>query len=120
MTLFTGIDHVQLAAPPDSEEKARHFFHTILGMPEIPKPEDLAKRGGVWFDCGGLEVHIGVEEPFSPARKAHPALRVHNLELARERLQEFNWPVKPEQPLNGSPRFYTEDPFGNRLELIER
>lgn len=71
-----GIDHVQLAMPPSGEEQARAFYGEILGLPEIPKPAELASRGGVWFHCGHRQLHLGVETEFRPARKAHPALRV--------------------------------------------
>lgn len=83
---FTGIDHVQLAAPAGCEEQARAFFGTLLGMTEVPKPPNLAARGGVWFQCGSQQLHIGVQADFSPAKKAHPAFAVENLSALRAHL----------------------------------
>ncbi|GAB3063215.1 VOC family protein [Virgibacillus ainsalahensis] len=116
---FTGIDHVQLAAPKASEDEARHFFSSILGMEEIPKPVNLAKRGGVWFQCGIHQLHIGIQEDFIPAKKAHPAFHVENLEALRERLTNKGFEVKEDEPLEGAKRFYVNDPFGNRLEFLQ-
>ncbi|MUV37754.1 Lactoylglutathione lyase [Lentibacillus sp. JNUCC-1] len=117
---FLGIDHVQLAAPKGSENEARRFFKGILGMEEIPKPENLAKRGGVWFQCGAHQLHIGIQEPFNPAKKAHPAFRVDHLEALREKLVDAGVKVKDDEPLEGAERFYVDDPFGNRLEFLQR
>ncbi|MDV2581737.1 VOC family protein [Alkalibacillus haloalkaliphilus] len=113
------LDHVQLAAPRDTEDEARHFFGEILGLPELEKPEDLKKRGGVWFELGDHQLHIGVEEPFSPAEKAHPALEVANLEGLMARFDEYNVEYKQDDKLPGANRIYTQDPFGNRLEILE-
>lgn len=114
-----AIHHVQIAAPPECEEAARRFYGDLLGLEEIPKPPHLAARGGVWFRCGGLELHIGVEQDFRPARKAHVALEVTDLEAWRRRLQEQGAAVVEDAPLPGFRRLYTADPFGNRLELLE-
>ncbi|WP_090395951.1 VOC family protein [Natribacillus halophilus] len=116
--LYKGIDHVQLAAPEGCEEKARGFFGDILGMSEIAKPENLARRGGVWFECGTQQLHIGIQKDFQPAKKAHPAFHVENLEHLRENLEHNNIEVKEDEPLKGAQRFYVNDPFGNRLEFL--
>jgi catechol 2,3-dioxygenase-like lactoylglutathione lyase family enzyme len=119
---FLKIDHVQLAAPVGSEEKARRFFGTICGMKEVPKPDNLRKRGGVWFQVGSNQLHIGMEDPksFHPNKKAHPAFEVTSLEETRQRLISSGVFVRIDEPLEGADRFYTEDPFGNRLEFIQR
>lgn len=114
-----GIHHVQVAAPAGCEEAARRFYNGVLGFEEIPKPAHLAARGGVWFRCGTLELHVGVEEDFRPARKAHVAFEVCDLEAWRRRLQEHGVAVVDDAPLPGYRRFYAADPFGNRLELLE-
>ncbi|KRW92214.1 glyoxalase [Alicyclobacillus tengchongensis] len=116
---FSGIDHVQLAAPKGSENEARKFFVDILGMAEILKPANLAKRGGVWFQTGIHQLHIGIQDDFVPAKKAHPAFHVKNLEALRERLVKHGVQVKEDEPLEGANRFYVDDPFGNRLEFLE-
>jgi catechol 2,3-dioxygenase-like lactoylglutathione lyase family enzyme len=107
-----GLDHVQLAMPAGGEEEARRFYAGVLGMTEIEKPEPLRGRGGCWFRGGGAEIHLGVEEGFRPARKAHPALAVADYEAVRAELGG-----EPDAALPGVRRFYTEDPFGNRIEI---
>jgi catechol 2,3-dioxygenase-like lactoylglutathione lyase family enzyme len=114
-----AIEHVQLAIPKGEEPKARAFYHDVLGIPERAKPPELAKRGGAWFEDGALKIHLGVEDDFRPARKAHPALLVDGLSELIARLAEAGHPVL-EEPMAGFRRIYTEDPFGNRLELMER
>jgi Glyoxalase/Bleomycin resistance protein/Dioxygenase superfamily. len=118
---FLGIDHIQLAAPEGCETKAREFFHDRLGWPEIPKPENLLKRGGVWFQCGTHQVHIGVQKNFVPATKAHPAFHVQNLEKLRSHLVQHQVQVIDDEARadEGVRRFYVNDPFGNRLEFLE-
>jgi len=112
-----GIDHVQVAAPAGCEAAARAFYGGLLGLEELPKPEPLAARGGCWFQAGPVELHVGVEEPFSPARKAHPGLVVDDLEALRARLAKAGIPVRDDDALPGASRFYADDPFGNRLEF---
>jgi catechol 2,3-dioxygenase-like lactoylglutathione lyase family enzyme len=115
------LDHVQLAAPPGCERAAREFYGQALGLPEIEKPPTLRATGGAWFALGGAELHVGVQEPFSPALKAHPGLRVadaQTLDALAERLQAAGAPVRWDARYPGVRRFYTEDPWGNRLELL--
>jgi catechol 2,3-dioxygenase-like lactoylglutathione lyase family enzyme len=116
---YETLDHVQLASPAGSEEEARSFYRDKLGFDEIEKPETLKKNGGVWFQSGSLHIHIGAEEPFIPAKKAHPAIRVINLEalMAHLRKEEINYHV--DDLLPGAKRFYVKDPFGNRIEFLE-
>jgi catechol 2,3-dioxygenase-like lactoylglutathione lyase family enzyme len=116
---FIGIDHVQLAAPKGCEEQAREFFGNKLGLQEIPKPSNLQGRGGCWFVCGKQEIHIGVQEDFVPAKKAHPAFYVKNLNEFRSHLQQAGVPIKEEPPIEGRTRFFVDDPFGNRIEFLE-
>jgi catechol 2,3-dioxygenase-like lactoylglutathione lyase family enzyme len=116
---IVGIDHVQLAMPRGREDEARAFYRDLLGMEEIPKPANLAARGGVWFAAGSHQIHLGVEEGFLPAKKAHPALRVVTLDAFRNRLAEGGYAPHDDEPLPGYRRFYVSDPFGNRLEFIE-
>lgn len=116
---WAGFDHVQLAAPIGCEEEARRFFGDLLGMMEIPKPEKLRVRGGVWFQCGTQSLHIGVESEFAPAKKAHPAFLVQNIESLMQHLQENGVPFRVDEEIPGVIRFFTEDPFGNRLEFME-
>jgi len=116
-----GIDHVQVAAPPGCEVEARRFYGELLGLPELDKPAALAGRGGAWFSAGGQQLHVGVEPTFSPARKAHPALCIatrRGLEELADRLAETGRPVTWDSDLPGVARFYIDDPWGNRLELL--
>jgi catechol 2,3-dioxygenase-like lactoylglutathione lyase family enzyme len=115
-----GLDHVQLAAPRGCEADARRFFGELLGLPELEKPVSLRGRGGMWFALGAQQLHIGIEDPFSPARKAHPAIRVDpdDLDEIAERLQSAGSEVTWDDALPGARRFYTSDPWGNRLELL--
>ena len=115
-----ALDHIQLAMPAGREAEARAFYTGLLGLPEVPKPPSLAKRGGAWFEQGAMRVHLGVEQEFRPALKAHPAFLVDDLEVMAERLRAGGAPVKPDAPDDGRPRFFTADPFGNRIEIIAR
>ena len=117
--IFKSIDHIQLAAPKGSEETARKFFKNILGFDEVEKPEELKKRGGVWFEFGNYQIHIGIEEPFYPAKKAHPAFEIENIEELKKHLVTNSIDVIEDDKLPGAKRFYISDPFGNRMELLE-
>lgn len=120
MTTFVRLHHVQLAMPRGREEAARAFYVGALGLRETPKPSVLAARGGCWFAGEGLELHLGVEEVFVPARKAHPALLVDGLDALAGRLNEAGCPVRWDMAFPGHRRFYVDDPFDNRLELLEQ
>ncbi|HVC08190.1 MAG TPA: VOC family protein [Solirubrobacterales bacterium] len=115
-----GIDHVQLVAPPDCEAEARRFFGQVLGLREIERPPSLGGRGGVWFRAGEQQIHVGVQEGFVPASKAHPALLVDSagLEDMAGRLEQAGAPVTWDDRLAPLRRFYTTDPWGNRIELV--
>lgn len=115
-----GLDHVQLAAPPGCEADARRFFGDLVGLEELEKPEPLRARGGAWFRVGAQQLHVGVAEPFAPARKAHPALRVRPdaLDDLAERLIAAGVEVRWDDALPGARRFYANDPWGNRLEFV--
>jgi catechol 2,3-dioxygenase-like lactoylglutathione lyase family enzyme len=116
---IVGLDHVQLAAPAGCEEAARRFFGGVLGLAEVEKPAALRSRGGVWFALGGRQqLHVGVEEAHAPARKAHPALVVRDLDALAARLEGAGAPVAWDRSLPGLRRFYTTDPWGNRIELV--
>lgn len=115
-----GLDHVQVAAPVGSEDAARRFYGELLGMPELTKPAELQGRGGAWFACGAHQFHVGIVEPFVPATKAHPALAVAGVDLDRlaERLTAADCPVQWDDSIPGTRRFFTADPWGNRIELV--
>lgn len=113
------IEHVQLAMPAGGEDRARAFYKEVLGIAETPKPANLAKRGGCWFERDDLKIHLGVEADFRPARKAHVALLVTDLPLLREKLNAAGYVLKEDEPLEGYQRIYVDDPFGNRIELME-
>jgi len=116
-----SVDHVQLAIPSGEEEKARSFYINILGFTEIPKPPELAKRGGVWFRSENVLLHLGVEEDFHPARKAHPAFIVDDMSLLIKKIQIAGYETDTSQPpLDGYNRAHVFDPFGNRIELMEK
>lgn len=116
--MLTGIDHVQLAAPPGGEPAARDYYVGVLGMTELPKPPLLAAKGGCWFRTGAVEIHIGVQDPFHPARKAHPGLLVADLDALAATLTRHGLPVRWDESVPGRRRFHTDDPHGNRLEFI--
>ena len=115
-----GIDHVQLAMPAGQEELARAFYRDVLGLPEKPKPPDLAKRGGCWFETDRVKIHLGVDRNFHPATKAHPGLLVSDLQAIIERCREKGFEIVPDAPLEGYQRVFVNDPFGNRLELMQK
>lgn len=113
------IHHVQLACPIGSEDALRSFYGGVLGLDEIAKPPALAARGGCWFRGFGIELHLGVEEDFVPARKAHPGLLVDDLDAWADRLEAAGHPVRRDDDFPGMRRFYTDDVHGNRLEFLQ-
>lgn len=115
---FTAIDHVQLAMSAGEEDRARAFYGELLGMSEIPKPVELAKRGGCWFESGNVQIHLGVESNFHPARKAHPALRCRDYDALTARLRGAGVEVIDDSSIPEVRRCHIVDPFGNRIELI--
>ena len=117
--MFEAIDHVQLAIPAGGEDEARRFWCVVLGFSELPKPDSLAKRGGAWFENGSVQVHVGVESSFAPAQKAHPAFRVHDLKNLAKLLSESGHPVRWDNEIPDVFRCHVDDPFGNRIELIQ-
>ncbi|MGC5536324.1 VOC family protein [Streptomyces sp. SR-10] len=116
---LAAVDHVQLAAPPGTEDALRAFYADVLGMTEIPKPPVLAARGGCWFASGPVQLHLGVEEDFHPAKKAHPGLRVTGIVAYAARLEAHGVRVEWDDNLPGHRRFSAHDPVGNRLEFLE-
>jgi catechol 2,3-dioxygenase-like lactoylglutathione lyase family enzyme len=120
MTIIS-IDHVQIAMPAGEEEKARAFYVNVLSFVEIPKPAELAKRGGAWFQSQNVQLHLGVEADFKSARKAHPAFIVSDLDALISKVQEAGYEIDTSQPpLDGYKRAHVFDPFGNRIELMEK
>jgi catechol 2,3-dioxygenase-like lactoylglutathione lyase family enzyme len=116
---FSRIDHIQLAMPPGEEDRARTFYVGVLGLEEIPKPPELAARGGAWFRSGSVFLHLGVDPDFHPAKKAHPAFRCADYDALLARLREHAVDLVPDdRPFDGKPHCYISDPFGNRIELI--
>jgi catechol 2,3-dioxygenase-like lactoylglutathione lyase family enzyme len=116
-----SIDHVQIAIPAGEEERARKFFIDVLGMQEIPKPAQFGKRGGLWLEAGAVQLHLGVEADFRAARKAHPAFVVDALQSFIDGIQAAGGEVDFSQPpLEGYNRVHVFDPFGNRIELMEK
>ena len=118
MTII-GIEHVQLAMPAGGEFAARAFYTGLLGLPERTKPPELAARGGCWFEAPGVKVHLGVEADFRPALKAHPALLVDDLPAMIAALAAAGVAVVKDDPADGRPRCFIDDPFGNRIELMQ-
>ena len=116
---YEAIDHVLLSAPKGGEDRAREFFVNLLGFKEIEKPELLRKNGGVWFMAGAIQLHIGMEEGFVSAKKAHPAFRVENIDELKEYLDGEGVEYTDDNQLPGANRFYLNDPFDNRLEFLE-
>jgi len=122
--MIVGLDHVQIAAPPGGEPQARSFYGDALGLTELPKPPVLAARGGLWFAVGTIQqLHIGIEAQFAPARRAHPALSLDStaaLDALAGKLAWLGHEPCWDADLPGARRFYVDDPFGNRLELLAR
>jgi catechol 2,3-dioxygenase-like lactoylglutathione lyase family enzyme len=117
--MILELHHIQLAMPEGREQDARAFYCCVLGLREVDKPAELRSRGGAWFESGTIKVHLGVETPFSPAKKAHPAFRVESLEQAIASLRQNGLAFRPDIDLPGIKRIYVDDPFGNRIELLE-
>jgi len=117
--VIQGIDHVLLSGPPGCEDDARLFYGGVLGLGEVEKPAALAGRGGCWFTAGAQQLHIGVEEPFAPARKAHPALATGDVEQVADALEAAGYAVRWDESIGGIDRFFVDDPFGNRLEIVQ-
>ena len=113
------LDHVQLAMPAGREREAVAFYEGVLGIPQVPKPDHLARRGGCWFEQGELKVHLGVDADFHPATKAHPAFIVSGLRSLARAAAATGHAVNDDEPLDGYERVYVSDPFGNRIELLE-
>jgi catechol 2,3-dioxygenase-like lactoylglutathione lyase family enzyme len=116
---FTAIDHVQLAMPVGGEQAAREFYGSLLGMSEIQKPPELARRGGAWFGSGSVQIHLGVEPEFRPARKAHPALKCSDYHAMLLKLRVAGISIQEDRNVPGVERCHIQDPFGNRIELIK-
>jgi catechol 2,3-dioxygenase-like lactoylglutathione lyase family enzyme len=114
------LDHLQIAAPQGCEAAAREFYGSLLALPEIEKPEPLRARGGCWFQCGAQQLHIGVEADFRPAKKAHPAFVAANIDELRQVLLARGIKVTDDNSIPGVRRFHAEDPWGNRLEFLEK
>jgi len=114
-----GIDHVQLAMPAGGEDVARDFYTGLLGIPETPKPPNLAKNGGCWFEDGPVKLHIGRDPDFHPATRAHPALVVTQVRSLAAKLEAAGVAIHEDPPIEGMDRFYVFDPFGNRVEFLE-
>lgn len=113
-------DHVQIAMPRGGEAMARSFYAALLGMHEQPKPPPLAARGGCWFTSGSADLHLGVDDPFHPALKAHPAFVVDDLDALVVALRSAGYDVRDDNGRVGIRRVHTDDPFGNRLEFQQR
>ena len=120
MTRLTHIDHIQLAIPEGKEDQARAFYGVGLGLTEVPKPDALKNKGGAWFESGSVQVHLGVDRDFRPARKAHPAFMVDGLAALRQRLGDLGYTHEDAAPLGDITRCMVYDPFGNRIELMEK
>ena len=112
-----SLDHIHIARGREAE--ARAFYQDLLGIREVAKPPNLAKRGGCWFESGALKVHLGVEADFRPSRKGHPAFIVDDLPALSAKLAKAGHPVRTDEPLEGYTRVYVDDPFGNRIELMQ-
>ncbi|SFY47300.1 VOC family protein [Streptomyces sp. F-1] len=117
--MLVALDHVQLAAPPGSEDALRAYYTGVLGLTEVPKPPALAARGGCWFESGTVRLHLGIDPGFRPADKAHPGLRVHGIDAWAARLAAHGAPVTWDDGLPGRRRFSSRDPVGNRLEFLQ-
>ena len=117
---IVALDHVQLAMPAGGEREARGFYAGVLGLEELEKPETMKESGGAWYRGGTVELHLGVERDFRPARKAHPGLRVDDVDALAARCTEAGFPVEWDDRYPGVRRFYVHDPFGDRIEILQR
>jgi catechol 2,3-dioxygenase-like lactoylglutathione lyase family enzyme len=118
---ITGIDHVQVAGPPGCEPEARRYYVELLGLKELSRPASLQHMGGCWFQCAdGMQLHVGVQDPFIPARKAHPAFAIQRFDELRARMIDAGVEVIDDSAIAGVRRFFSYDPWGNRLEFVER
>ncbi|MBU0825630.1 MAG: VOC family protein [Alphaproteobacteria bacterium] len=115
-----AIDHVQIAIPVGGEDAARGFYGVLLGLDELPKPPEMAARGGCWFQPGAQQLHVGVEADFRAAKKAHVALAADGLAALQHRIEAAGHATKDDSPVDGRYRFFAEDPFGNRIEFLDR
>jgi catechol 2,3-dioxygenase-like lactoylglutathione lyase family enzyme len=120
MNFSFDIDHIQIAIPKGGEDQARIFFGEMLGLEELPKPPELAMRGGCWFAVADRQIHLGIEVDFKPAKKAHVALNTCGLDELRARLELAGYQTHNDTDLDGRMRFFTHDPFGNRIEFMDR
>ncbi|MDE1169693.1 MAG: hypothetical protein PW734_00555 [Verrucomicrobium sp.] len=120
--MITALDHILLATPdrPEAAAAARRFFGTLLGLKEVPMPSTLEGRAHCWFQCGALTIHIGPEKDFRPAKKAHPAFLVADLNQVRAALEKEGHPIRADDAIQDVRRFFSEDPWGNRLEFLQR
>ena len=116
---YLTLDHVQIAMPAGEEDAARAFYQGVLGLDEVPKPAPMMANGGAWFRSGGVELHLGVEAGFEPARRAHPALRVDDADVVAARCDAAGHPAQWDERYPGMRRFYVHDPFGNRIEVMQ-
>ncbi|WP_020594473.1 hypothetical protein [Kiloniella laminariae] len=117
---WLGLDHVQLAIPPGSEDLCRSYYGGLLGWEELEKPAVLAQRGGLWFQATGFQLHLGVELEFAPAKKAHTGFLIAPVVVLAGLLETAGYPVKWDRDLPGYKRFYSVDAVGNRLEFMQR
>lgn len=118
--MISGLDHVQITIPEQEEHKARAFYHGVLGLKELEKPKSLSGRGGCWFACGSQQLHLGVERPFKPSQKAHPAFAVEHIDTIIKALETAGHPCTRQPEIPDARRIFAKDPFGNRIEFIER
>ena len=116
--MIDGIDHVMVSGPPGCEDEARLFYGGVLGLTEMPKPDSLAGRGGCWFTAGSQQLHVGIDDRFSPALKAHPALATRSIEEVASALEAADCSLQWDEALGGIERLYVDDPFGNRIEIV--
>ncbi|MDA1371480.1 MAG: VOC family protein [Proteobacteria bacterium] len=115
-----GLDHIQIAMPSGKEAEARSFYANILGLTERDKPPGLANKGGCWFEHGTLNVHLGIDPDFRPAQKAHPGFEVTDLSAITALLEQIGYSISRGSELEGYDRVFTSDPFGNRIELLQK